>query len=249
MTRSGIDIRMPVARKESFSSSPASDPDAAGLFERSMHRAKADERISENESELDEPQAAPERHSLAKTRQQLAPTGQAAEYSRNGKQSEGPEIVSGRSFLANPLVEHALASRHDELPGLLEERMPFSSVPGNVPGGGQVVSSGSDHPVGGGNTAYATNYQDFSRALQQTLRESSPGSAREWRFSFQDARLPLTQMNMTSLPSGGWTVALSSTGIDRDNLARRLDELELKLKRLNRGIEGVAIVKEGTRER
>ncbi len=98
-----------------------------------------------------------------------------------------------------------------------------------------------------GSTDRATSYQEFSRALHQNMKEADAGSGREWRFSFTDSRMPLSQINLASHSSGGWAVFLSAGHFDREVLARRLDDLQIKLARLNRNVEGIEIVGERRR--
>lgn len=244
MNRPELTVRMPLARQE-LSSRPSSDQGTPDLFERSLRRAKADQESPTEVKELREDQALVEQRDVTEVGVKPTLSGRSGADSVGGQQPGGfenkPEL---------PLVEYSSRQRtpvlrQDVALGMGEDETPFSFLPGNaVNGGTGTAVPGSGRREGGGDTSAATSYQNFSRVLSQHVRETSLDGTREWRFSLQDSRLPLAQINMTSLPSGGWSVALASTGIDRETLARRLDELEVKLANLNRNVEGVEVVKE-----
>ncbi len=243
MNRPELTIKMPAAKRE-LPPRAENKSDVGDLFDRSLRRVMEDKEAPTEIAGEDGRGVFEQCDMVTGALQQANRNGRMNHDSERVKQPDRLEGKRGQLGSAAPAPKTLILDQEKVAGGKKEHEAQSSPLPGAVISGGQPATASDAHVLSGsGSTMSATSYQTFSRVLQQQLRETGAGASREWRFSFQDARLPLTQINLISQPSGGWGVSLASSGIDREVLARRLDELNIKLAKLNRNIDGVEIVK------
>ena len=233
-----------IVGKRNLPSRTDSKSDVADLFDRSLRRAIKDEEEAPTEIVNEDDQGMLEQcDMITKVLRQPCRDGRTNFDSEAGKKTDVLNGERGKRGSAMNMPERSCVGQ-EEAVGNKKHEARSSPFPAAVISGGQPVAAIDAHVQSGrGSTISAASYQDFSKVLQQQLREAGNGASREWRFSFQDARLPLAQINLISQPSGGWGMALASSGVDREILARRLDELNIRLAKLNRNIDRVEIVK------
>ncbi|WP_456412306.1 hypothetical protein [Thiolapillus sp.] len=240
MTKTELMTRMPATGRELPYRSV--DPlEATDLFDRSLRRLMEEKAFPLEAEQGEAPLAFNQSETATRPPQQLVPGGTAGK-SPAGSREMPASCMNACGFDQQSILPNAGAPGSRER----EEAAP-SSLSGASAAGAMAGMNAGSHMPAVSSTVAASGYQDFSHVLLQQAGDAETGGTKEWRFSFLDSRMPLSQLNLTGLQGGGWALSLASGNLDREALVRRLDELQVKLARLNKNIEGVEIVRERSR--